>query len=100
MIQNVSEYIFLGSLIKSNGNLNHSLEDLAKKAKKVLFSIKSRVSSLRNIPIKVSNNIFDKLVQPVLTIMKCFMGNLPSSALTPIFEDVFLAPKVNLQKFK
>jgi hypothetical protein len=28
------------------------------------------------------------------------MGNLPSSALTPIFEDVFLAPKVNLQKFK
>jgi hypothetical protein len=33
-------------------------------------------------------------------IMKCSMGNLPSSALTPIFEDVFLAPKVNLQKFK
>ena len=67
MIQNVSEYIFLGSLIKSNGNLNHSLEDLAKKAQKVLFSIKSRVASLGNIPIKVSNNLFDKLVQPVLT---------------------------------
>ena len=29
MIQNVSGYKFLGSLIKSNGNLNHSLEDLA-----------------------------------------------------------------------
>jgi hypothetical protein len=49
------------------GNLNHSLEDLAKKAQKVLFSIKSRVVSLGNIPIKVSNNLFDKLVQPVLT---------------------------------
>lgn len=65
MIQIVSEYKFLGSLIKSNGNLNHSLEDLAKKAQKVLFSIKSRVASLGNIPIKVSNNLFDKLVQPV-----------------------------------
>jgi hypothetical protein len=44
MIQHVSEYKFLGSLIKSNENLNHSLEDLDKKAQKVLFSIKSRVS--------------------------------------------------------
>ena len=67
MIQNVSEYNSLGSLIKSNGNLNHSLEDLAKKAQTVLFSIKSRVASLGNIPIKVSNNLLDKLVQPVLT---------------------------------
>ena len=67
MIQNVSEYKFLGSLIKSNGNFNHSLEDLVKKAQKVLFSIKSRVDSLGNIPIKVSNNLFDMLVQPVLT---------------------------------
>jgi hypothetical protein len=33
-------------------------------------------------------------------IMKCSIGNLPSSALTPIFEDIFLAPKVNLQKIK
>ena len=32
-----------------------------------MFSIKSRVASLGNIPIKVSNNLFDKLVQPVLT---------------------------------
>jgi hypothetical protein len=40
---------------------------LNKKAQKVLFSIKSWVASLGNIPIKVSNNLFDKLVQPVLT---------------------------------
>jgi hypothetical protein len=73
MYQNIN----LGSLIKSNGNLNHSLEDLSKKAQKVLFSIKSRVSSLGNIPIKVSNNLFDKLVQPVLTYNAeiSFMGS-------------------------
>jgi hypothetical protein len=41
-----------------------------------------------------------ELNMKLTVIMKCSMGNLPSSALTPIFEDVFLAPKVNLQKFK
>jgi hypothetical protein len=41
-----------------------------------------------------------ELVIKLTVIMKCSMGNLPSSALTAIFEDVFLAPKVNLQKFK
>jgi hypothetical protein len=52
MYQNINFLV----LIKSNGNLNHSLEDLAKKAQKVLLSIKSRVaSSLGNIPIKVSS---------------------------------------------
>ena len=46
MIQNVSDYTLFGSLIKSNGNLNQSFEDLAKRAQKVLFSINSRVASL------------------------------------------------------
>ena len=67
MLQNVTEYRFLGSLLKNNGNLNHSLEDLANKGRKVLFSMKAKTSSLRNIPIEVSNNLFDKLVRPVLT---------------------------------
>jgi hypothetical protein len=52
MIQNVSEYK-LSSLIKSNGNLNHSLEDLAKKAQKVFFSIISK-----SILIDINNKIF------------------------------------------
>jgi hypothetical protein len=68
MYQNINFLV----LIKSNGNLNHSLEDLAKRAQQVLFSIKFRVASLGNIPIKVLNNLFDKLVQPVLTYNKDF----------------------------
>jgi hypothetical protein len=35
VIQNVTEYKFLGYLCKCNGNLRHSLEELAKKAKSV-----------------------------------------------------------------
>jgi hypothetical protein len=30
-------------------------------------------------------------IKLTVVIMKCSMGNVPSSTLTPIFEDVFLA---------
>jgi hypothetical protein len=50
------------------------LEDFAKKAQKVLFSIKSRVASLGNISIKVSNNLFDKL--PVVTKITEFVNTV------------------------
>ena len=70
----------MGTLLKNNGNLNYSLEDLAKKGRKVLFSIKAKTSSLGYLPIEVSNNLFDKLVRPVLTYNSeiSFMdGHLP-----------------------
>ena len=67
VIQNVTEYKFLGCLFKSNGNLRHSLEELAKKARKVLFSLREKTSSLDILSISVSINLFDKLVRPILT---------------------------------
>ena len=67
MIQNVCEYTFLGCLLKSNGNLKHSLDDLAKKARKVLFLLREKSVSMGNFPIKVFNNLFDKLIRPILT---------------------------------
>jgi hypothetical protein len=42
VIKNVTEYTFLGCLFKSNGNLRHSLEELAKKARTVLFSLREK----------------------------------------------------------
>jgi hypothetical protein len=39
VIQNVTEYTFLGCLFKSNGNLRHSLEELAKKSKESFIFI-------------------------------------------------------------
>ena len=67
VIQTVTEYKFLGCLFKSNSNLRHSLEELAKKARKVLFSLREKTSSLGILPISVSINLFDKLVRPILT---------------------------------
>ena len=61
------EYPFLGILIKCNGNLNHSSEELVNKAKKVLFGIKSYTGSLNNVPIKVACSLFDTMVLPIAT---------------------------------
>ena len=75
VIQNVTGYKFLGCLFKSNGNLRHSLEELAKKARKILFSLREKTSSLGILPISVSINLFDKLVRPILIYNSeiCFM---------------------------
>ena len=40
---------------------------MSKKAQKALFSIKARTAKLGNLPIKISCNLFDSLVKPVLT---------------------------------
>ena len=45
-IENVSEFKFLGNIIKNTGNLIPSSDDLAKKARKVMYSIKSYTSLL------------------------------------------------------
>jgi hypothetical protein len=46
VIQNETEYKFLGCLFKCNGNLRHILEELAKKARKVLFSLREKTEML------------------------------------------------------
>jgi hypothetical protein len=40
---------------------------LVKKAKKALFCIKYYTTSLNNFPVKVTNNLFDTLVKPIMT---------------------------------
>lgn len=65
-IENVTEFKFLGNKIKYNGNLEPSSEDLAKKARKAMYSIKSYTSSYSDLPVKVSCNLFDTLIRPIL----------------------------------
>ena len=66
-IENVKEYKYLGCLINSNGSLVNCTSDLTKKARKVLFSIKSLTSEYGQLPIKVACNLFDTMVKPILT---------------------------------
>lgn len=64
-ILGTTEYKFLGILFKNNGSFCSSTIDLTKRAKKVLFAMKSYTSSLLNLPVKVANNLFDSLVKPI-----------------------------------
>ena len=66
-LQNVTEYKFLGSLLKNNGNLLHGLENLTRKGRMILFFIKAITASLGNLPVDVFKNLFDILVRPILT---------------------------------
>lgn len=64
-ISGTIEYKFLGILLKNNGNFSCSTLELTKRAKKVLFAMKSYTSSLCNLPVTVANNLFDSMVKPI-----------------------------------
>ena len=66
-VENVKEFKFLGSVIKSNGSLVTSTEDLCNKARKVFFSVKSYTSAFTGVPVSVACNLFDTLINPILT---------------------------------
>ena len=79
LLENVHSYKYLGCVFNSNGNLTSWSLDLANKARKVLFAIKSYTSEFGNLPVKVScrPNLFNTLVKPILTYSQeiCFMDS-------------------------
>ena len=74
-LENVNTYKFLGCVISCNGSLTSCSLDLAHKAKKVLFSIRSYTSEFGYIPIKIACKLFESLVKPILTYNSevCYM---------------------------
>jgi hypothetical protein len=67
LLENVNEFKFLGNVISQNGNFVSSSEALSKKALKVMYSIKSYMCSLNELPVTVSTHLFDSLDRPILT---------------------------------
>ena len=67
---------YLDCVFNSNGNLTLCYLDLANKARKVLFAIKSYISEFEK-PFKVSCNLFNTLFKPILTFSQeiCFMDS-------------------------
>lgn len=55
IIQNISKFKILGRLLKCNGNLRHSIEELSKKAITVLLSLRAKAVSIGTTDLGVKN---------------------------------------------
>ena len=67
IIESVNEFKFLGNCISKNGNLISSAKQLAQKALKVMYSIRSYTSNITQMPANLACHLFDSLVRPILT---------------------------------
>jgi hypothetical protein len=63
------------NVISQNGSFVSSSEALFKKAQKVMYSNKSYMCSLSELPVTVSTHLFYSLVRPILTY-NCEIWNM------------------------
>ena len=66
VVQNVSEFTYLGVNIKSNGSFQSTLKSLSCKASCPIFALNSRFK-LNKIPVKAAFKLFDTTILPILT---------------------------------
>ena len=64
-LDNTNEYKYLGLTINKKGNFSPTLEDLSCKAKRAIYSIKSKIN-IRFISIRTLLKLFDSLISPIL----------------------------------
>lgn len=76
-LENVNTYKYLGCVVNCNGSLISCSQDLANKARKVLFAIRSYTSEFCQVPVRISCNLFNSLVKPILTYNSeiCYMDS-------------------------
>ena len=63
-LETVSQYCYLGVMLKHNGNFNVAISVLMEKARKALFKIK-KILGINN-PCRLLEKLFDTLVTPIL----------------------------------
>ena len=66
-IEFVDEYKYLGVVLKNNGKLKFACENLAVRARKAYFSIKSKLPNNANLSGKVQFKIYELCIIPILT---------------------------------
>ena len=63
----VHEYKYLGLIFKSNGKLTYASENLADKARKAYYALKSKIPFSDNLSVKNWIQLYKSVVSPVLT---------------------------------
>ena len=88
----VKEYKYLGLIFTSNGKLNLASENLAQKARKAYFGLRSKIPFSDNLSVQNWIKLFDSVITPVITYgseiwITDFKVNLNNIDLLP-FEKV------------
>ena len=92
LVENVNQFKFLENVISRNGNFVSSSVALSKKALKVMYSIKSYMCSISELPATVSTHLFDSLVHPILTY-NCEIWNMDTCKV--YYNATLRATKIN-----
>ena len=66
IVQNVSEFTYLGVDVKFNGSFQSTLKNLSCIASYAIFALNSRFK-LNTIPVKAAFKLFDTTILPILT---------------------------------
>ena len=66
LLQNVTQYKYLGFIISASGTYSHGIKNLVDRAKRAWFSIYSILAKSKNKPINTYITLFEYVVKPVL----------------------------------
>ena len=63
-LETITNYCYLGMVLKYNGNFNLAINTLMEKARKACFKIKKTIGL--NNPCRLLEKLYDSLVTPIL----------------------------------
>ena len=75
-LENVRKFKYLGFLITPSGEIKSGLKDLKDRALKAFFKLKNAMSDSFKDQIKITLNLFDTLIKPIMMYMSDFWGGL------------------------
>ena len=73
-LEEVSEMMYLGFLVRNNGSITVALKNLSERALKALYKIKNSMGSGFYRDMYVSFRIFDSIIKPILLYASDFWG--------------------------
>jgi hypothetical protein len=63
----VDEYRYLGVVLYFNGNMKHAAENVYNKSIKAYFALRSKLSNVVNVSMKLNLKLFDSMIKPIYT---------------------------------
>ena len=89
ILDDVNQYMYLGFVVKSNGNFHTALQNLAERASKAFYKIRSALGKEMYRNVDVAFKIFDTIIKPVALYASDVWGFCSSSVNEISPADIF-----------